>query len=184
MDQATPMPCGGRVRERVAEPRYRPIRDYAAIGDCRGARQPRRQHRLVHAPALRCRPGVLPHPRCRARRRLADPAAGRVPRRTPLSGRPASAWSAWPATPRCWSGCHSGRDLTEDIEARGLRKCWREFGFSQELTWCLTEDCSLSISFYAGDRLVHRLLGADAVGGDALDGFRPDIVPFTAPPIA
>ena len=37
MDQATPMPCGGRVRERVAEPRYRPIRDYAAIGDCHGA---------------------------------------------------------------------------------------------------------------------------------------------------
>src|SRR5918994_7979765 len=37
MDQATPMPCGGRVRERAAEPRYRPIRDYAAIGDCHGA---------------------------------------------------------------------------------------------------------------------------------------------------
>ena len=37
MDQATPMPCGARVRERVAEPRYRPIRDYAAIGDCHGA---------------------------------------------------------------------------------------------------------------------------------------------------
>ena len=37
MDQAIPMPCGARVRERVAEPRYRPIRDYAAIGDCHGA---------------------------------------------------------------------------------------------------------------------------------------------------
>jgi GH15 family glucan-1,4-alpha-glucosidase len=37
MDQATPMPCGARVRERAGEPRYRPIRDYAAIGDCHGA---------------------------------------------------------------------------------------------------------------------------------------------------
>jgi hypothetical protein len=69
----------------------------------RGAGQPRRQHRLVHAPALRCRPGGLPHPGCRARRLLVDPAAGRGPRRTPLSGGPASAWSAWPAMSRCWS---------------------------------------------------------------------------------
>ncbi len=28
---------GARARERDAEPRYRPIRDYAAIGDCHGA---------------------------------------------------------------------------------------------------------------------------------------------------
>jgi GH15 family glucan-1,4-alpha-glucosidase len=37
MDQAIPMARGLHARERTAEPRYRPIRDYAAIGDCHGS---------------------------------------------------------------------------------------------------------------------------------------------------
>jgi hypothetical protein len=63
MDQATPMPCGGRVRERVAEPRYRPIRDYAAIGDC-------------HGPALVSRDGSIDW--CTLRRFDADPVFCRI----------------------------------------------------------------------------------------------------------
>ena len=37
MDDATPKVRGARIAERASEPRYRPIRDYAAIGDCHGS---------------------------------------------------------------------------------------------------------------------------------------------------
>jgi GH15 family glucan-1,4-alpha-glucosidase len=37
MEEAIKTVPGARVRERTAEPRYRPVRDYAAIGDCHGA---------------------------------------------------------------------------------------------------------------------------------------------------
>ena len=37
MDEATTRLRGARIAERASEPRYRPIRDYAAIGDCHGA---------------------------------------------------------------------------------------------------------------------------------------------------
>ena len=37
MEKAIETGSGGRARKRDTEPRYRPIRDYAAIGDCHGA---------------------------------------------------------------------------------------------------------------------------------------------------
>jgi alpha,alpha-trehalase len=37
MDRAFTMQRGSHAREAAAEPRYRPIRDYAAIGDCHGS---------------------------------------------------------------------------------------------------------------------------------------------------
>ena len=89
MDQAIPMPCGARVRERVAEPRYRPIRDYAAIGDCHGA-------------ALVSRDGSIDW--CTLRRFDADPVFCRI-----LDAERGGFWSIRPLGGRAADGQHPPR---------------------------------------------------------------------------